>query len=486
MKTIAIIPAKGQSLRCPDKNIRQFAGRPLFLHSVQYARNEGIEPIVSTDSEAIMALCREHGVRVVRETVDDSTMANCVRQVLKQVPCDVFAVLLPTSPLRQTGLLRRMLVACTEEECESAFSAQNIKPIGQLDGKFRLAYRDQDTPSRFYFFDGNISVTKRSFFECKGELFDDDSRPFTHEFPCSLQIDTEEEFSALEHLARHAAFLHLLPRRVRRVCIISNRPWFTRDYSDFVDSCDVVIRISKMDNLDTQLTGSRTDIAVVSCWQTYLSFSREQRHTDVLRQVPHVFFLQDSIRLTEQHCLSERMENWSFLPPEVHAHTYRFTTTGKAIALADWLYPDAQLYFLGDTSSAIRTGGMTWHTDSGDDRYLAMLIQSGKLIHMMEEERSELECQFSHPLSSEKQSIVEKLMLWFAPDDVQHTELMLKHNEWSDPLRLTNDSACRTHCHDTASVLAYDGFSLTLKWDRWGIETFNLNAEGVYELAPTA
>lgn len=486
MKTIAIIPAKGFSSRCPGKNLRSFCGVPLFLHSVQYARNEGIEPIVSTDSEAIIALCREHGVRVVREKVDDSSMANCVRQVLKQVPCDVFAVLLPTSPLRQPGLLRRMIAACAEEGCESAFSAQNIKPIGQLDGKFRLAYRDQDTPSRFYFFDGNISVTKRSFFERTGELFDQDSRPFTHEFPCSLQIDTEEEFAALEHLARHAAFLHLLPRRVRRVCIISNRPWFTRDYSDFVDSCDVVIRVSKMDNLDTQLTGSRTDIAVVSCWQMYLSFSREQRHTDVLRQVPHVFFQQDSVHLTEQHCLSERMENWSFLPPEVHAHTYRFTTTGKAIALAEWLYPDTQLYFLGDTSSAIRTGGSTWHTDSGDDRYLTMLLQSGKLIHMLEENCTGAECRFSHPLSPDKQSSVEKLQLWFAPDAVQHTELMLKHKGWTDSVRLTKTSACRTHRHDAASVLAYDGSSLTLKWDNWGVETFNLNAAGEYVLAPTA
>lgn len=482
MKTIAIIPAKGVSSRCPGKNLRSFCGLPLFLHSVLYAQAEGVEPIVSTDSEEVISLCRERNVRFIRESVNDSTMANCVRQVLAQIPCDMFAVLLPTSPLRQPGLLRRMLAACSDGNGDTAFSAQDIKPIGQLDGKFRLAYRDQDTPSRFYFFDGNISVTTRSFFERTGELFGEDSRPFTHEFPCSLQIDTEEEFAALEHLARHAAFLHLLPRRVRSVCIIANRPWFSRDYSEFIDSCDVVIRVSKMDNLDTQLSGSRTDITVVSCWQMYLSFSRTQRHTDVLRKVPHVFFLPDSVQLSEQHCRAEKMANWSFLPPEVQSHTHRFTTTGKAVALAEWLYPDAQFYFLGDTSAAIRTGGSTWHTHSGDDRYLTMLRQSGKLIPILEDAYPEAECRFSRPVSREKQLAVDKQRLWFAPREIPHTVLEVQHKAWRDSLRFTDDAACRVHSHDTASVLAYDGTSLSLKWDNWGIEHFSRNEEGIFEL----
>lgn len=42
MKTIAIIPAKGNSLRCPHKDLREFMGLPLFLHSAFYAQNEGL------------------------------------------------------------------------------------------------------------------------------------------------------------------------------------------------------------------------------------------------------------------------------------------------------------------------------------------------------------------------------------------------------------------------------------------------------------
>ena len=38
MKTIAIIPARGGSIRLPQKNILQLGGIPLIAHSILYAQ----------------------------------------------------------------------------------------------------------------------------------------------------------------------------------------------------------------------------------------------------------------------------------------------------------------------------------------------------------------------------------------------------------------------------------------------------------------
>ena len=82
MNHIAIIPAKKYSERCPGKNLRKFNNIPLFLYSVQYAINEGITPVVSTDSEEIMNICYARGIQVVKEKVNDSSMCNCIQKVL--------------------------------------------------------------------------------------------------------------------------------------------------------------------------------------------------------------------------------------------------------------------------------------------------------------------------------------------------------------------------------------------------------------------
>lgn len=63
---LAVIPARGGSKGLPGKNIRRFAGLPLIAHSIRLARlcPEIERCIVSTDSEEIAAVAREHGGEV--------------------------------------------------------------------------------------------------------------------------------------------------------------------------------------------------------------------------------------------------------------------------------------------------------------------------------------------------------------------------------------------------------------------------------------
>lgn len=488
MKTIAIIPAKSFSERCPEKNLRDFMGQPLFMHSVLYAQREGVEPVVSTDSEQVISLCEEKRIRYVREVVDDSTMCNCVRQVLAQVPCDLFAILQPSSPFRQPGLLRKMIRECTERHYGSAFTAHEIKPIGQLDGHFRLAFREQDSPNKFRFFDGNISLATRPFFGNTGELFDDSSVPFANSYPYTLQIDTEEDFTMLQHLATHADYRKLLPSPIRRVCVVSNRPYYARDYSAFVDSCDVVIRINKLESLVTELAGQKTDMAVVGCWHGYFYFSRAARHVDELLQVPRIFFDLESWELTHQFCESEGIHQWSFLPPYVESHSYCFSTFGKAVYLAHWLFPEAELFCLADPDVALRTGNSPKHIKSGETAFLSSLFDSDKLTCILEEDSALPQGRFSCELPAGKRDAMDKMRLFRAPATIPHSEVRIRHPRWSDSMRIVRNIACRTRRADFAKVLHFDDDSLSLEWEcsSWGVENFTKDDSGVFVFTPQA
>ena len=49
MKILAIIPAKLDSTRLKNKNIRELNGKPMFIHSVEYAGPEATEPLSEQD-----------------------------------------------------------------------------------------------------------------------------------------------------------------------------------------------------------------------------------------------------------------------------------------------------------------------------------------------------------------------------------------------------------------------------------------------------
>lgn len=478
---IAIIPAKATSERCPGKNLRLMAGLPLFLHAVRYARQEGFVPIVSTDSAVIATICREEGVRVVKEKVDDRHMANCVRQVLAQVSSEYFAILQPTSPLRVAGMLRRMFDEMKLENLRSSFTAQHIKMVGLLEGRFYLENREQDASRFFRFFDGNLLLVRSDFFATSGGFFEDSSRTYKTPFPCWLQIDTEAEFATLAFLAESPGFPAHLPAESvsqKKVCIVSNKCDLKRNYSEFVDSCDVVMRISKMDNLDTGLTGKRTDVALVSCFHRYFEFSREARHVDELKSVPEVYFLNEYKKESRAFVAKEGLTGWRFMPGPVSLATPYFTTLSKGVALADHLFPDALLYFLGDCEGELRAPPGT-HPFARENLFIRDLIARGRLVPMLEEDQNTAGI-YSKPVTLGERWKTKELCLMYGSDHEQDAVLEINHPQWSDRLKILGDRARRRKSADAATVEKFQDAMLILRWDRWPTETFVQNSRGVY------
>ena len=63
MKRLAIITARGGSKRIPQKNIKEFCGKPILAYSIEAALATGVfdTVMVSTDSEEIAEVAKKYG-----------------------------------------------------------------------------------------------------------------------------------------------------------------------------------------------------------------------------------------------------------------------------------------------------------------------------------------------------------------------------------------------------------------------------------------
>lgn len=63
MTAVAIIPARGGSVRIPRKNIKPFHGRPIIAYSIETAKASGLfeRVVVSTEDEEIAEVAQNYG-----------------------------------------------------------------------------------------------------------------------------------------------------------------------------------------------------------------------------------------------------------------------------------------------------------------------------------------------------------------------------------------------------------------------------------------
>lgn len=113
-KTVVVIPARGGSKGIPDKNIRDFAGKPLIAWTIEMAlATRGVSRvIVSTDSEQIARVAKNYGAEVPflrpteisgDQTPIEPVMAHAWQWLRDQQDylAESLVLLFPTNPLRQ-------------------------------------------------------------------------------------------------------------------------------------------------------------------------------------------------------------------------------------------------------------------------------------------------------------------------------------------------------------------------------------------------
>ena len=227
MKRLAIIPARGGSKRIPNKNIRNFCGKPMISYILHEAQESKLfdKIHVSTDSESIKNIVNNlgHFIDFMRPSslTDDNTSLNPVIEfVLKEyanlnINFDEVWLLLPCSPLIEAGdLIRACNFMENKKSKRNGFIAvveypapidwaYEIKTDGLLNplNKIKLNIRSQDLEKRYF-----DSGTFMSFFIDNQPDFKNPkiiNNPFLG-FKISklkgIDIDTNEDWELVEKI----------------------------------------------------------------------------------------------------------------------------------------------------------------------------------------------------------------------------------------------------------------------------------------------
>lgn len=112
MKAIAIIPARLASTRLPRKILREIAGKPMLARVYEAARacKRLDDVIVATDSEEIMAVCRQHGWRALMTSSEHRSGTDRVNEVAKMIVADVYVNVQGDEPLARPEHIDALLV----------------------------------------------------------------------------------------------------------------------------------------------------------------------------------------------------------------------------------------------------------------------------------------------------------------------------------------------------------------------------------------
>ena len=223
---IAIIPARGGSKGVPKKNIRPLAGKPLIIWTIEAAKKSThIDRIIlSTDDEEIVSVCQGTGIEIPfmrpKDLAQDDSSA--IDNYIYTMDCiikehrydsDEFIVLLPTTPLRNSGDIDAAVDIFVEKHADSVISCTQMShPIDwvcNIDNEGRVlrnkmlevgkTMNRQDLES-VYIPNGGVFVLSYSLLRVNYSYYSDRTYAYIMPAERSVDIDTEFDFQFAEFL----------------------------------------------------------------------------------------------------------------------------------------------------------------------------------------------------------------------------------------------------------------------------------------------
>jgi len=133
MSVVAVIPARDNSKRLPEKNIRELDGRPLIAYSCLIARacNTIDRVVVASDSPYILDQARPYADVFIKlpepYTTDAAPLTETLQYVithpkLDYIEYDWVVLLQPTCPLRQPSLVDKWIREIEGKEVDGVVS----------------------------------------------------------------------------------------------------------------------------------------------------------------------------------------------------------------------------------------------------------------------------------------------------------------------------------------------------------------------------
>ena len=238
MSIIAIIPARSGSKSVPDKNMKEFCGKPLLYWTIRAAKSLGVDDIVvSTDSQSTLEYsvsngCRRTSLRGPSISDDKSPVEHAIyysmRSYLENAPWedpdDVDVLLMmPTSPLRSLNDVKLLINRyCSAKQIITSLTAVEVATAnqnpawlctesekGDIVNSFvqqisQWKTRRQDLPTYYRRNDYAYVFKYKNLVSSCGQSFYG-SKPSLHECKdvrFDVDINSEEEFLVAEFLFR--------------------------------------------------------------------------------------------------------------------------------------------------------------------------------------------------------------------------------------------------------------------------------------------
>ena len=226
MSLLIIVPARSGSKGVPNKNIRDFLGKPLMSWTIKAAIEANITPHIhiNTDSSEYADIAKSYGATIpfLREEYlagDHAIAADVYRRHLELLEVDGLKfdhlmVLLPTCPMRDAKDIQSAWQKYQESKCDALVSVYEAPGksswlLRLSDGNRLSQLIDSNIKNRqdeddLYFPNGAIYIFKTSIIENSIGYYAQDTRAFIMDRTKSVDIDTEEDFRLAEVLGRHA------------------------------------------------------------------------------------------------------------------------------------------------------------------------------------------------------------------------------------------------------------------------------------------
>lgn len=120
MKAIAVIPARLASTRLPRKMLREIGGKPLVgvVYEAVHSSPLLADVIIATDSNEIMAVCRQHGWNARMTSPRHRSGTERVHEISNHAPADVYINVQGDEPLVRPEQIGTLLQVMQNPEAE--------------------------------------------------------------------------------------------------------------------------------------------------------------------------------------------------------------------------------------------------------------------------------------------------------------------------------------------------------------------------------
>lgn len=221
MNIVALIPARAGSQRFRGKNHADFMGRPLFVHSTDFAKASPLvdRHYVTTNDSYIMNLCGERKIPYIErpdkycKSISNSSgyighFLDTLREKGETLP-DALLILQPTNPIREHRFLKEMVGLYRKHTADCVFTVVKSKSkMGRIINEtfvpfnYEFEQRFQDMED-FYEEKGMFYLVNVTSFINNGTLYGKVNIPYIiPDTYRNIDIDTKLEMDIAELVHR--------------------------------------------------------------------------------------------------------------------------------------------------------------------------------------------------------------------------------------------------------------------------------------------